>query len=153
MPTPVYSGRTQFDHAEQDAKNRRLGRAGEFAVLESERQSLLKLGRPDLADRLLHVARVEGDGAGYDIKSFTPEGEEKFIEVKTTRSGAQTPFYVSLHEVRFAADHAERYYLYRVFEFDEATAGGKMFLLRGDLSQLFSLTAVQFRAGLLQTVD
>jgi Domain of unknown function (DUF3883) len=148
VPTPVYAARTQFDHGEQDARNRRLGLAGEMAVLESERQALLQSGRPDLADRLLHVAKVEGDGAGYDIRSFTIEGEEKFVEVKATRSGAETPFYVSFHEVRFAADHAERYYLYRVFEFDDTTGSGKVFIQRGDLNQFFSLTPVQFRVGL-----
>jgi len=125
VSSPVYAGRTQFDHAEQDAKNRRLGRAGELAVIEIEIQSLLAFGRQDLADRLVDVAKVEGNGAGYDIKSFTPEGEEKFIEVKTTKGSAQTAFSVSSHEVRFTADHADRYYLYRVFDFDEACASAR----------------------------
>jgi hypothetical protein len=148
VDTPAYGGRTQFDHAEQDARNRRLGRAGELAVIESERQHLVALGRKDLADRLIHVAKIEGDGAGYDIKSFTSNGEEKFIEVKTTTGSAQTAFYVSSHEARFAGDHADRYYLYRVFDFDEANASGKVFIQPGDLDKSFCLTAVQFKVGL-----
>jgi hypothetical protein len=138
--------RTQFDHAEQDAKNRRLGLAGELAVMLSERTSLIAVGRQDLADRLVHVAKVEGDGAGYDIKSFTPEGEEKFIEVKTSKSGVSTPFYVSLHEVQFSANHADKYYLYRVFDFVDTTVSGKVYIQRGKLRDSFLLTAVQFRA-------
>ena len=102
--------------------------AGELAVIESEKTSLISAGRQDLADRLVHIAKVEGDGAGYDIRSFTPEGEEKFIEVKTTKAGASTPFYVSLHEVQFAADHTDKYYLYRVFDFDETNVSGKVFI-------------------------
>jgi len=148
VPTPAYAGRTEFDHAEKDARNRRLGFAGELAVFEAERQSLLACGRPDLADRLIHVAKIEGDGAGYDIKSFTPEGQEKFIEVKTTKGGPQTGFYVSSHEVRFASEHADRYYLYRVFDFDERHATGRMFVQRGDLGRSFTLTAIQFKAKL-----
>ena len=148
LPTPAYAGRIQFDHAEQDARNRRLGLAGELAVIERERTSLIAIGRPDLADRVLHVASVEGDAAGYDIKSFTSEGEGKFIEVKTTKGSPQTAFYLSANEVRFAADHADRYYLFRVFDFDEANACGKVFVQRGDLGGYFSLKPVQFRAVL-----
>jgi hypothetical protein len=148
LATPAYIGPTEFDHAEQDAKNRRLGLAGELAVIEGERRSLLASGRQDLADRILHVAKIEGDGAGYDIRSFTPEGEDKFIEVKTTRGGAQTAFYVSANEVRFGTDHAHNFYLYRVFDFDEVAKCGKVFVQRGDLNDSFSLRAVQFRAAL-----
>ena len=43
---------------------------------------------------VVHVAKVEGDGAGYDIKSYTSDGEQKFIEVKTTR-GASRPLSTS----------------------------------------------------------
>jgi len=148
VPTLDYAGRTQFDHAEQDARNRRLGLAGELAVIESEKRSLISAGRQDLADRLVHIAKVEGDGAGYDIRSFTAEGEEKFIEVKTTKAGASTPFYVSLHEVQFAADHTDKYYLYRIFDFDETNVSGKVFIQRGQLPESFLLTPIQFKAKL-----
>jgi len=75
-------------------------------VVESERNALIKCGRSDLAEMVRHVAKLEGDGAGYDIKSYTPEGEEKFIDVKTTQGDRSTAFYLSSNEVRFAADHA-----------------------------------------------
>ena len=88
---------------------------------------------------------MEGDGAGYDIKSYTPGGEEKFIEVKTTRGNEQTPFYVSSAEARFAAEHARRYHLYRVFEFDQNTSSGKFFISKGDLCANFSMESVQFK--------
>lgn len=153
VPTSAYAGRPLIDHAEQDAKNRRLGFAGESAVIEIERAFLISSGRSDLVDRLIHVAKIEGDGAGYDIRSVTPEGEEKFIEVKTTRGGPQTGFYVSAHEVRFASEHADKYYLYRVFEFDEKTVSGKVFVQRGDLREYFSLMATQFKAGLQAPAD
>ena len=41
----------KFDVAERDARNRRLGKAGEELVLHHERQSLLQAGREDLADK------------------------------------------------------------------------------------------------------
>ena len=40
----------------------------------------------------MHVSEIEGDGAGYDIKSYTPDGKVRYIEVKTTRGAIRTPF-------------------------------------------------------------
>jgi hypothetical protein len=146
LNTNKYLKRPPRDYAEQDAKNRKLGLAGEEAVIESERLALRAAGRSDLAEMVLHVAKVEGDGAGYDIKSYTAEGEQKFIEVKTTRGDAQTPFYVSSAEARFSAEQGHFYYLYRVFEFDDGTSSGKFFISNGDLCANFSLRPVQFKA-------
>jgi hypothetical protein len=61
-----------------------LGHKGKLLVLERERQKLLAEGRPDLAALIRHISIIEGDGAGYEIASFFPDGRPKFIEVKTT---------------------------------------------------------------------
>ena len=95
-----------------------------------------------------HVAKVEGDGAGYDIKSYTLNGEQTFIEVKTTRGGVQTPFYLSRLEAGFSREHADCYYLYRVFEFDEGASSGKYFVTQGDLSVNFRLEPLQYKVVL-----
>ncbi len=86
LSTDKYLKQPPRDYTEQDEKNRKLG-SGEEAVIESERLALRAAGRSDLAEMVVHVAKVEGDGAGYDIKSYTSDGEQKFIEVKTTRGG------------------------------------------------------------------
>ena len=145
LSTTRYRKLPPVDYAEQDARNRQLGQAGEQAVIEMERLKLRDLGRADLSEKIVHVAKVEGDGAGYDIRSYTEGGDVKFIEVKTTRAGEQTPFYMSLNETRFAAEHADCYYIYRVFEFDKDTSSGKFFIGKGDLCSNFSLEAVQFK--------
>ena len=146
VSTSRYAKRIVRDYAEQDARNRRLGLAGEEAVLESERNALIASGRADLAELIFHVAKVEGDGAGYDIRSYTPTGELKFIEVKTTRGDKSTAFYLSSNEERFAAEHPDSFYLHRVFEFDQVTSSGKVFVHRGDLKAGFALSPIQFKA-------
>jgi len=146
VSTGTYKRRIVRDYAEQDARNRSLGLAGERAVLLSEELALIAGGRADLAEKIVHVAKIEGDGAGYDIKSYTVEGEEKFIEVKTTRGDRSTAVFFSSNEARFAADHVEDYYLYRVFEFDEATLSGKVFVHHGELEQHFSIVPTHFKA-------
>jgi len=117
--------------------------------METECEALVAAGRPDLVARILHVAKIEGDGAGYDIKSYTPDGEEKFIEVKTTKGSERTAFYMSACEIRFAGEHADRYYLYRVFEFDHSLSAGKLFIQGGHIEASFSLEPPQFKAMLL----
>jgi hypothetical protein len=44
----------------------------------------------------------EGDGAGFDIASFDPDGRERFIEVKTTNGAATTPFFLTRNEMAVA---------------------------------------------------
>ena len=91
----------------------------------------------------MHVSELEGDGAGFDIQSFTPAGEPKFIEVKTTTGPAETPFYMSSNEVAFAKAKQEQFYLYRLYDYWER--GSAFYVISGDPADSFHFTAVQFR--------
>jgi Domain of unknown function (DUF3883) len=55
-----------------------------------------------LASKVKWVAQEDGDGAGYDILSFSPNGQERFLEVKTTVGHQRTPFFLSRNEKDFA---------------------------------------------------
>lgn len=44
-----------------------------------------------MAGEVRWVSKKQGDGLGYDIASFTPEGDPVFVEVKTT-CGGKAPF-------------------------------------------------------------
>jgi Domain of unknown function (DUF3883) len=92
--------------------------AGELLVIRRERRLLIEGGRFDLAGRVRHVSVVEGDGAGYDVGSFTLGGEPKYIEVKTTRGSAETLFFVTANEVAFSEAHPDQFFLYRVYHYD-----------------------------------
>ena len=105
------------DYLVQEANNRSLGAAGEDFVLAFERARLLAQGSRKLVDRVEHVSRTKGDGLGYDILSFEASGKERFIEVKTTAFGKQTPFFISRNEVEFSEAFRDQFHLYRVFEF------------------------------------
>ncbi len=101
-----------------EARNRQRGLAGELLVVERERRVLDHLGRGDLAERVSHVSVDEGDGLGYDVRSFTPQGRERFLEVKTTVRSLRQPFYVSANEVEFSVEAADRFSLVRIFHLD-----------------------------------
>src|SRR5262245_58490218 len=91
----------KYNVAERDARNRELGRAGEERVLSHERASLLAAGRADLAESIRWVSHLDGDRAGYDIKSFDIDGGNRLIEVKTTNGWERTPFYITRNLVVF----------------------------------------------------
>lgn len=98
-----------------EALNSERGRAGELLVVERERRVLTWQGRPDLAGRVRHVSVEDGDGLGFDVKSFTHQGQERYLEVKTTVRSERQPFYVSANEVEFSAEVPEHFSLVRVF--------------------------------------
>ena len=107
----------KFDPVERDYRNRALGKAGERFVLDLERQWLTDADRADLARRVRWVAAEDGDGAGYDIKSFDAAGRERLIEAKTTNGSARTPFYITRNERDFAEEMSVEWRIYRVHLF------------------------------------
>ncbi|MSP81276.1 MAG: DUF3427 domain-containing protein [Rhodospirillales bacterium] len=146
VSTPQFRGQQNGDYAAQDAVNRSLGDAAEKAVLARETERLRSLGLTDLAAKVVHVSQTEGDGAGYDIRSYDADGTVRYIEVKATRGGISTAFYLSINEIKFSEVHADRYYLHRVFEFDPATRSGKTFVIKGNARQRLQLEPISFRA-------
>jgi Domain of unknown function (DUF3883) len=134
----------KFDPVERDLRNRSLGRAGEEFVLEIERKKLEKLQRPDLLKKIRWVSAEEGDGAGYDILSFEPDGRERLIEVKTTNGAARTPFFLSENECQRAAASVESWRLYRVHSFAQ---NPRIFLITPPLNEMLNLRPDTWRAS------
>ena len=71
--------------------------------------------------------------------------QDRFIEVKTTRYGQHTPFYISAGELRFSNAHADAYQLYRLFGFGKLP---KLFTLPGQVGRHVRLQPVSYRAHL-----
>lgn len=134
------------DYLQREARNRSLGSAGEDLVMRYEAQRLRAAGSRVLANRIEHVSKVKGDGAGFDILSFETDGRERFIEVKTTAYISETPFYVSRNELSFSTEQAERFRLYRLFNFRKRP---QMFALAGALDASCRLDPVSYRAEVM----
>lgn len=150
LSTRTFRTRKTPDYSIIDANNRELGLAGELYVIEYERRQLEIQGRVDLAEIVRHISVLEGDGAGYDILSYTPNGKEKYIEVKTTRGPRRTSFYMSANELYFAQIHSDNYYLYRVFQYDILSNTGTISIFEGYQEHSFDITPIQYR---LKTID
>lgn len=131
------------DYLDREARNASLGKAGEEFVLSFEQRRLHDLGQKKLADKVEHVSATQGDGLGFDVRSFDESGRERFIEVKTTAWGKQTPFFISRNELDFAKAFPEQFHLYRVFEFRKSP---HLFDLPGAVERNCLLDPVSYQA-------
>ena len=135
----------KFDVAGRDERNRALGRAGEERALAHEKAALIAEGRSDLAKRVRWVSEEEGDGAGYDIASFSPEGFARLIEVKTTNGWERTPFHITRNELAVANERPDEWRLLRLWNFAREP---RAFRLHPPLDAHVTLIATSYEARL-----
>lgn len=140
-----YSFARITNYSDLESLNRSLGIAGEEFVMNYERARLVLSGNDRLASKVDHVSQTKGDGLGYDILSFETNGQERLIEVKTTKFGEYMPFHLSINELTLSRRERERYQLYRVFNFRQSP---KFFRLIGSIDSVANLEAIQFRGRL-----
>lgn len=131
----------KYDTAGRDDRNRTLGHAGEEAVFFRERDLLISSGREDLARKVRWTSQEDGDGAGYDIASFKPDGARRLIEVKTTNCWDRTPFHISRNELDASADLGKEWTLMRVWNFSR---GPRAFELSPPLGNHVNLSATAY---------
>jgi hypothetical protein len=134
------------NYLEREARNRSLGTAGELFVLNFERARLISLGKERLAEKVEHTSQTRGDGAGFDILSYEETGADRLIEVKTTKYGRETPFFVSRNELAVSESEASRYYFYRLFGFNVKP---RLFTLAGAFSESCRLSPSSYLASVI----
>ena len=97
------------------------------------------------SDRILHLSAEQGDGAGFDILSLNNNGSQRYIEVKTTKSGLDSPFYITENERLFLESQKgkEAAFIYRIYNFDLKLKKGDIKIISAD--DLFqSIISTQF---------
>lgn len=144
VPEPIRRLVRKFDPVARDARNRALGKRGEAFVLEVEERRLFAARRKDLIKDLRWVSDVDGDGAGYDIRSFDPvSGDERLIEVKSTCGESMMPFFVSRNEEALSQERPKEFRLYRVFDL---AIQPRIFAIRPPLRDFLRLETATWRA-------
>ncbi|WP_347174261.1 DUF3883 domain-containing protein [Polaribacter uvawellassae] len=132
---------------EQLEKNRIIGLQGEEYVVNIEKRKLIDLNLKKLADKVKRVSDTNVAN-GYDIISYQPNGEEKFIEVKTTVT-SKFEFDISANELKQAENLSENYYLYFIRNFDNQKSENKILIYSfEDLKNNFELKATSYKAKL-----
>ena len=135
----------KFDPAARDQRNRQLGLLGEERIFHHERARLIAHDRADLATKVEWTSQERGDGAGYDIRSFDPmDGRERLIEVKATRGGPSTDFFLTRTECEVAQERPDAWRLYRVHSLPVRP---EFFVLAPPLETAVVLTPEAWRAS------
>lgn len=77
--------------------------------------------------------------------SYDQNGNEIFIEVKTTRTANKANFYMSKNELLMSELEKEKYKIYRLYNFDETTHHTDMEIYDGAVSSdTFEVEPVTF---------
>lgn len=95
----------KIDYLARDTRNRLVGLHAENIVYKYEYNRLVKIGRNDLAQDIVHESLLN-DSLGYDIKSYSVDiknikkASEEHIEVKAVSGLPQTfSFFISKNEL------------------------------------------------------
>ncbi|BAV06790.1 protein of unknown function [Filimonas lacunae] len=127
---PSFTGRF-VDYQGRQAEMSRIGLLGEQYVFERECNLIASY---NIRKKPRHVSVEDGDGLGFDILSYNSDGSEKYIEVKTTTGHFHTPFYITRTELNKSREHPNKYWLYRVCNFNESEKKASLMQIPGDLS-------------------
>lgn len=130
-----FKGRT-VNFIQNNIDNNRIGSLGELWVLQYEIEKLKKANKLNLINKIKHTSNDEGDGTGFDIKSFDKYGNPMFIEVKTTKGSRYSSFFVTRNELERSKIEKDNYFLYRVYNYNEESATADLLIIKGDLSNL-----------------
>jgi hypothetical protein len=128
---PSFKGQ-KVDFIKKNIENKELGDAGEELVRDYEIKRLSEKGMAEFADRV----RIAEDGEGYDVLSFDENGNEKYIEVKTTEGNEKTPFHLSINEYIFCERNTGKYCIYRLYNFNYETNHADYFIINEPLNTL-----------------
>lgn len=141
--TPVSYDRkiAKINFLEKEQQNRKLGEEGEHLVIQYEKWRLIRNNNESLADKVEWISRDYGDGAGFDILSRNLDGTDRYVEVKTTKSGKYTPVYLTRNELSFSIEKASNYYLYRLYEFGRSP---KMFSANGSIDKVCKIEPLSY---------
>ena len=136
------SGPKNINFEKANKESKLTGDLGERLVLDFERDRLTKAGVKDVEDKVfLTSERQKEYGNAYpcDIISYDEKTKTKiFIEVKSTKGNAETPFFISAEEVQFSIENDANYRLYRVFHIFKKS-NPEFYETKGSVEKNFSL--------------
>lgn len=132
---------------ELNEKNKKLGEAGELYVLKYEANRLGNV----LGNKVRHISKEDGDGAGYDILSYNEKGQVRFLEVKTTKGNLETPFYLTENERLFLEMYGEEAEIVRVYNFNLEENIGEIYRINGsEFIKNSKLKAIGYKTNILK---
>ena len=106
-----------INYSEQQAISQKIGDRGEELVLRNEIEKIKQWGLPDEILSKVRRVSLESDDYGFDILSFDKDGNERYLEVKTTKSnGKNFSFILTKNEFEQAKKYGNKYSFVIVFD-------------------------------------
>ena len=136
----------KVDFEQENRHKKSIGALAEKAVIEYEIELLKSKGINDAEKIVKRVSEEIGDGLGFDILSYEEVDGiliEKYIEVKGTKGGIKSDFYLSRNELEFSKEYQDKFYLYRVFNLAKRK---KMYVLHGSMYENLELIPQNYKA-------
>lgn len=124
-----------------------IGDAGEALVKQREINFLKEKGLHEKAS----LVQIVKDGKGYDILSFDENGNEKYVEVKTTTGNEHSPFFLSDNEVEFMRSNENQYYIYRVYNYDKENNFAEYFELTDNVENQLIMEPTHYKVLIKKT--
>ncbi|CUO40011.1 DUF3883 domain-containing protein [Clostridium paraputrificum] len=136
----MYIGNARkIDFIEKNKRQAMIGNAAEKMVYEYEIERIKSLDST-LVDKVEWVSDKYGDGLGYDIKSINIDSHgnitNKYIEVKASSAGKNTPIEVTRNEVECSIHFGNEYEVYRLYDFKSSNIKFRYYILKGDLTKI-----------------
>lgn len=151
LPKHTNTGNTKrkSDYLNNLKRNTKQGLKGEKLVMKNQRDLLGKDPEfKEYVDKITHLSVKEGDGAGYDILSFKKDSQNKiiehYIEVKSTNSGKETPFFMSSNELEVAKIKGTQYSIYRLYKSDKSDKDFNYYIINDPYNNI-KKEAIQYK--------
>lgn len=135
--TKEFYSNKNYNFEGEAKKNSAVGKKGEDLVVEYEKMKLIAEGRNDLAEKVFATRNIAGNAERFDVLSYNKDGNEKYIEVKTTKGNLDNLFYISENEIAFSEEYPENYYLYRIYKFDTETMSAFLSIKKGPIERKY----------------
>ena len=130
----------------KQAHREEIGDRGEDIVAKNEKEKLRGSG----FENAVNVNYAADTSAGFDIFSFTMDGQPLHIEVKTTEGGADTPFFLSTNELEFVescAANGLNYQLHRIYNLKNDSYDVKVYTAEELLSLFYTASEYKVYPG------
>ena len=113
----VIKTKGDIDYSEQQKISQKIGDRGEELVLINELKKVSKWGLSEELASLVRRVSLESDDYGYDILSYDKNGNELYLEVKTTKQNKNDfSFILTQNELRHAKMLGSAYCIVIVFD-------------------------------------
>jgi hypothetical protein len=134
-------------HAQREKKYSGIARTIDFEKIQKAKNKTGALGEEIVLDILIkkaaaeglkapvHASKEEGDGLGYDIRSWDADGNEIHIEVKASRNKYADGFEMSYNEVMASKDDRYKYQIYRLYSLNSKTKECRLKIYDGPITE------------------